>query len=218
MSVKTNKMIILFDLDGTLIDSLPDIGGTLNLLRTRHGLAELPLSAIRRFIGKGVEFLIEGCFKELGASAVNPLVEEYRTLYADNPHMGGSVFPGVLETLTKLRQNPNVLLGIVTNKPSYVVGKTLDVYLPGFRFDVIAGPEDVTEKKPSPLHILEVLARIGGTTENAWYIGDDPVDFECAQAAKVRFLGATYGIGNVIVPEDMRLRRFAELLEKIKLP
>ena len=213
-----NKTSILFDLDGTLIDSLPDIGGTLNLLRVRHGLPILPISGIRVFIGKGVEFLIEGCFKELGPSAVSPLVEEYRTLYADNPHMGGALFPGVLETLTKLRRNPNVLLGIVTNKPSYVVGKTLDVYLPGFHFDEIAGPEDVTEKKPSPLHILEVLDRIGGSPENTWYIGDDPVDFECAQAAKVRFLGATYGIGNVEVPEAMRLRCFAELLEKIKLP
>lgn len=206
---------ILFDLDGTLVNSLPDIAGVVNLVRDMRGYQALSDEEVRVHIGKGVENLVRGTFPEVLPSQRPLFVEDFKKVYYETPSMGGSLYPGVSETLEKLREIPGIKLAVVTNKPTIAAERTLAHYLPDFTFDEIAGPETVTEKKPSPVHLLEVIGRLNIPKESCWYIGDDEVDLECAAGARVRFLGACYGFGSVMVPRQIALGSFSELWDKI---
>lgn len=215
LTLKTNEIAVLFDLDGTLINSLPDICGILNRVRGEYRLSPLPDETICRWIGRGVDHLIQGSVPEI--SDRQAVIDRYRESYLENPFAGGHLYPDVREVLQRLKDN-GVRLGIATNKSSLVADRTLAYYLPGFEFEVVAGPERVSAQKPSPLHLLEPLKKMGIPPEQAWFIGDDRVDLESAAAAGVKFLAASYGFGGVKAPVSQQIQRFSELLEKIPLP
>ncbi len=210
---------ILFDLDGTLIHSLPDIVAHINRLRADYQLPYLSESVVSSFIGKGAQHLLAGCFKD--AAGLNPkeLVEKFRNYYLEKPRVTGHVYPGVHETLKYLKSLDTVSLGIITNKPTDVARKTLAQYLPEISFNVILGPEMVTRCKPHPEHIMSALRFLKVQAAHTWLIGDDPVDLECAKAAGVHFLAAKYGFGGVAneSSSDETLYRFADILNKIPL-
>lgn len=205
---------VIFDLDGTLVNSLSDIVEVVNMTRRFYGLAALPQEQVRRSIGKGVENLIQGCFPEMQAKNIPAILNTHREFYLKHPHVGGSVYPGVPETLQTLRTH-GFRLGIATNKPKPVAVLTLKHYLPQIAFDAVCGPEDVSKKKPAPDHLLETLKRMGIRPENAWYCGDDPVDLACAKAAKVRFLAAGWGFGAVQGDASNHVLEFPKILTHI---
>lgn len=216
MQDNTKNYGILFDLDGTLVDSLSDICGHLNRVRAFYGLPALPEAHLRLFIGKGIENLIKGGFKEMAPEQMPDVINLYRDYYLEQPGIHGSLYPGVRETLDTLRNRSGLSLGIVTNKSTDVAIKTVEHYLPGFRFDIVAGPELVSQKKPSPLALLETMAKLGGLQPgNTWFVGDDPVDRQCAESSGVNFLAAGYGFGGVTAEPARRLGAFPDLLEKI---
>lgn len=212
------RRAILFDLDGTLANTLPDIVGVVNRLRTQFGLPKRPTPQIAIHIGRGAEHLMQACMTEalepqrggLGqAHTVESLISEFRNLYYLEPHHGGHLYPDVFETLQELRKR-GLGIGIATNKPERSAKVTLEYYLPGFSFDVIAAPENVTQKKPSPLHLLEPLEKLGINPEDAYFAGDDPVDLQAATGAGVRFFGISFGFGGVVAP--VMLSAFSDLL------
>ncbi len=203
---------ILFDLDGTLVDSLSDICGVINKVRTSLGLHPLSETILGSYIGRGVEALINDSFPELSPQERDGLREKYREHYAATPTMGGKLYPGVRKTLEKLKSYPNVRLGICTNKPTDIAIQTVEHYLPGFHFDYVAGPEMVSKRKPAAEHLTEVMTRLELSPENTWFIGDDMVDFHAAQAAKVTFLAASYGFGSVKGEPAWTLTQFYDLL------
>jgi phosphoglycolate phosphatase len=202
-------MAVLFDLDGTLINTLPDITGIVNWVRRDLGLKTRSVEFVCKFVGKGAESLIAGCFSDLEASRKDAVsVEKFRALYCVKPHHGGSVYPGVPSILKELRSS-GYALGIASNKPEKNAKVTLEYYLPGFVFDIMAFPENVSAKKPSPLHLTEPLDRLGVEACSAYFVGDDPVDACAAEAAGVSFIGAGYGYGGVSAP--VMIRHFNEL-------
>lgn len=208
---------LLCDLDGTLVHSLPDICGNVNRVRRARALEPLPDETLRPFIGRGVENLMRDSLPELDAALVPELIAEFREYYMETPSWGGALYPGVQETLQRLKARGDVRLGIVTNKHSVVAERTLQHYLPGFAFDLIAGPDRVSRRKPEPHHILEVLERLSLNPARTWFIGDDPVDVACADAAGVGFFAAGYGFGGVgsRVEPSRRLSAFSEIYDKL---
>lgn len=209
-----SKYGILFDLDGTLVDSLADICGNVNKVRASFGLAPIATEIMVKFIGKGVEQLIHLSFPELNDAQRSGLIAKYREHYAETPTMGGKTYPGVRETLETLKQR-GIKLAIATNKATDIAHKTLAHYLPGIEFDLVAGPEKVSKRKPAPEHLTEVISQLGLEVENVCFIGDDPVDKQSAEAAGVMFLGAAYGFGGVPVQGSERLDQFSDLLGRI---
>lgn len=199
----------LFDLDGTLINTLPDIAGVVNRVRADFGLQSWPKERMALHIGKGAEVLVKGCFPGIVLESTE-LIQRFRDRYYQEPHHGGHVYPDVLATLTVLRSR-GFLLGIATNKPERAARVTLSHYLPNFAFDVIACPENVSEKKPSPKHLLEPLNKLGISPGLAVFVGDDPVDWVAATRAGVRFLGVAFGFGGVKAPNQ--IESFGEILD-----
>jgi len=208
---------ILFDLDGTLVYSLPDLTHVVNHVRAEYGISLLSEQVVRKNVGKGMEHFIRGAFADAPPDRLAEISNRYREYYLEKPCSSGHLYPGVRATLDVLRQKPWVKLGVVTNKPSLMADKTIAYYLPGFKFDVVAGPERVSAHKPSPLHILDVLPGLHLLPTQVWYIGDDPVDAEAARGAGVQFLGAGFGYGGVQVEPSQMLASFPELLQKIPL-
>lgn len=184
------------------------------MTRRHYGLGNLPQEQVRRSIGKGVEFLVKGCFPEMSQDKIPEVLQTHREFYLKYPHAGGHVYPQVQETLNALRQN-GFKISIATNKPKQVAVLTLEYYLPGIRFDAVCGPEDVTKKKPAAEHLLETLHRTGVSPSNAWYCGDDPVDQACAEAARVKFLAAGWGFGGVKGNPSNHLTEFSMILKHV---
>ena len=207
--------ILCLDLDGTLINTLPDIASAVNDLRVHLGLERLPSEVVLKGIGKGAESLIELCFPHhRGAQNHKLLMENFREILASNPQRGGEPYPGVTSTLQRLA-DMGITLAVITNKSTSVAQKTILSYFPGIPFAAVVGPESVSARKPSPRHLLEPLAELKMPVREAFFIGDDRVDFECACSAGVSFLWAAYGFGSVQVPSEQRLLHFNQIWEKI---
>ncbi len=211
-----SQLTMLFDLDGTLINTLPDICGHINNVRSDYGLNKKNEDELKNYIGLGMSYLIKGAFFELDESEHENAMEKFRTYYYDCPHIGGFVYPGVKETLDVLK-NWGCKIAVITNKPQKIAQKTLSFYLPDFSFDVVSGADSVKQKNPHPSHILETLNLMGSTIENSIFVGDHEVDKSCAINAGVKFYGALYGFGGVKAVNCNGLNKFSEILDKIKV-
>lgn len=205
---------LFFDLDGTLVDTLPDIAGVVNRMRGDYGLSPLPEPEVARFVGRGVECLMTGCFADHhGEIPLEDLVDGYRRGFLRSDP-AGRLYPGVRETLGLFKER-GYRLGVVTNRLSELAEKTLRLYLPELAFDVILGPDRVPRPKPDPAHLRLALERTEVAPENACFVGDHEVDLACARAAGVAFRGASYGLSGVLVPPEERLGSFAELPRRL---
>ena len=133
-------LAILFDLDGTLIDSLGDISGVVNLVRKEWKLAPWPAETVRPCVGRGKEHLIRHVMPEIPDDEVLQAVERYTALFLKLDPPSGQLYPGVRETMAYLRSLPSLKLAIATNKTAVVAEKALRHYLPDIQFDAVAGP------------------------------------------------------------------------------
>jgi phosphoglycolate phosphatase len=209
---------VFLDLDGTLVDSLEDICWNLNAVReTCYGLPRRTTEELRPAIGHGSEHLARHGVPELPETELPRVIERFRAFYMDNPYAGGSLYPGVRETLTTLKAMPHLKVAVVTNKMTAIAEVTLAHYLPGFDFDLIAGADSVSRCKPHAAHLLEVAVKVGALPQKSWMVGDHAVDRQCAEAAGARFLAAGYGFGGVEGVPGRILSAFPEVLQHVKL-
>lgn len=195
---------ILFDLDGTLIDSAPDLHAATNILLARHALGPLTLPQVVSMIGNGVKKLVERAFAAVGrpleADALETEHEAMIGIYGDHLTVLTTLMPGAREAIEELRGR-GVLLGVVTNKPQMPTEAILDhFHLSRFLGAVIGGDAGV-EKKPAPDMIFAALERLGVAPEDAVVVGDSPADVGSARAAGVPVIAVRDGYTNVPVDE-----------------
>lgn len=202
----------VFDLDGTLIDSLQDIISAVNGVREEMGLAPLSREGVREGIGKGAEFLIKTAFPQASPSKIPELRQKYiqRYLFLEKPET--RAYPGAVETLQVLKKKGYVL-GVCTNKSQRSSEEALARLLPEIDFECVIGFETAPKPKPHPDHLLAVLQGLQADPGQSFYVGDDPVDRMCAEAAKVRFFAAEYGIGGVKASPG--LKSISDLLQYV---
>ena len=205
------KKHLVFDLDGTLIDSAPDIASAVNALFSEIGVAPVGLEEVRRMIGDGAPVLLERALKLTGASQdASRLMARYAEHYAANTRGLTTLYPGVVETLNELASS-GCRLGLCTNKP-YL--PTLDV-LKGFGLDhlfgaIVAG-DTMVERKPDPAPLLEVVRQLAGTPASAVMIGDSAVDLRTAEAASMDAIIIPSGYGMEPVRHSIMAESFKEL-------
>lgn len=206
----TTKDTIIFDLDGTLIHSAPDIHAAMNFALLEMGRTPLSLPVVISFIGHGVEALVEQSLKATGGFDQPTLaraVASVTAYYAAHTTTLTRVYPGVTETLEALKR-AGARMGVCTNKladPAQDICARLD--LDRF-FDVIVGAEDGHPRKPDPAPLLRTISKLGGRPGATIYIGDSAVDYHTARNAEVSFRLFSGGYLNEALPDLAMADRF----------
>lgn len=217
MSILARFPAIIFDFDGTLIDSAPDIALGLNQLLVAEGRSVLPLARVHAMIGDGAARLVEQAFAATGpalaADEVGPMTARYLEIYGALPADPACLYPGVADTLAALKAAGH-RLGLCTNKPAGISHDLLrELGLAPF-FDAVAGGDTVAERKPHPAPLLWVMDRLGVGADGAVMVGDNANDVAAARGAGVPVVAVAYGYPRMPLAElgaDMIIDRFADL-------
>ncbi len=204
---------VVFDLDGTLIDSVPDIAAAVNRMLDEIGREPLSAASVERLIGNGSRVLMEGVFAELGVTADDRLLERalqsYLAFYEAAPAVKTKLFPHVRQDLGTLG-DCGLRLGICTNKTHRLAQRVLRELRLDRWFEVVLGADAVANRKPHAGHLLAVISAMRLETSEVIYVGDSAVDQQCARDAGVRFCAVNWGIGTA--DEDaQRIARLADI-------
>jgi len=198
-----NPMIraVLFDLDGTLADTAPDLNYAVNHMRAARGLPGLSLEATRPVTSQGARGLLGAGFEVTPESpSYGALRDEFLAVYADNLCRKTRLFPGMTELLSELERR-NVLWGVVTNKPERFTRPLLTLLGVYGRAACIVGGDTTTKMKPDPEPLRVAAERIGIEPRDCLYLGDDRRDMQAGRAAGMKVVVAGFGYLNGGDPE-----------------
>jgi phosphoglycolate phosphatase len=212
------RNVLIFDLDGTLIDSAPDLHRSLNAVLTEQGRTAVSLADIRAMVGDGAAKLVERGFADTGdrvdPAALPALVQRFLHHYSAGGHALTRAFPGVADTLIALGTH-GCRLGVCTNKPYAPTMEILDLLGLTRFFGAVSGGDSLPVRKPDPGHLLGTLDLLGAAAERAVMIGDSANDVAVARAAGVPAVVVSYGYTLTPVEElgaDAIIDRFDELI------
>jgi phosphoglycolate phosphatase len=194
-----DKKLIIFDLDGTLIDSGADLALALNAMLRQLKREEFSEAVIHEWIGNGAQTLVKRALSggllidgNLDKELFNKALDIFLDAYKKNVCVRTTAFSNVKSTLEYLHQN-DYLMAIVTNKPFAFVGPILKTLKLDNYFKLILGGDSLKQKKPSPQPLLHVCKTLNVTVENAVMVGDSKNDILAAKAANMQSIGVTYG-------------------------
>lgn len=191
---------VLFDLDGTLLDSVPDLALAVDRMLAQQGQAAVGVDMVRQWVGNGAQMLVRRAMVAAGLyshDAVNVVLEaqalqQFRYFYGKLETQHSVLYEGVSETLLALQQ-ARVTMGLVTNKPLEFTQPLLQHFaLSGF-FELVLGGECLAEKKPHPLPLLMAAERLGAEPSRCVMVGDSMNDIIAAKAAGMKIIAVDYG-------------------------
>ncbi len=193
----------LFDLDGTLIDTAPDMAGALNELLLENHRAELPYQQLRAHVSTGSAGLIRQGFGELEPRAQQALVLRFLEIYDARVSRASVLFEGI-DTLLCSLESRGVAWGIVTNKPGWLTAPLLQALGLTKRAGAVVCGDTLAERKPHPMPLLHAAAAVHQPPQACIYVGDDARDIQAGQAAGMRTVAAAYGYVADANPADWR--------------
>ncbi|MDO5536984.1 MAG: HAD-IA family hydrolase [Desulfovibrionaceae bacterium] len=186
----------VFDLDGTLLDTLADIALAANTLLERHGWPAHPLDSYRRFVGSGFRMLVRRAMPPdalagLDEAALDALVREGKELYSAGLWVKTAPYPGVTDALKALSAR-GCRLAVLSNKPDEQTARLVEHFWPGL-FEIVRGGREGVPLKPDPAALLAIVKEFGLAREQVGYVGDSDVDMLTAANAGLFSLGVTWG-------------------------
>ncbi len=214
---------VLFDLDGTLLDTLDDIAGAANRALAARGFAGHGREAYRRFVGDGSAVLME---RALPKAARNPdtvaaCLAAYLDAYLGAAHAATRPYDGIEALLGALTER-RIRLGVVTNKPAPLANACMADFFRDVPFGSVVGQTPELPRKPSPAPALAAARELEAHPADCWFVGDSPMDMECAIRAGMTAVGVEWGFrpGEELREAGARLvlRHPMELLDAIGLP
>ncbi len=185
---------VLFDLDGTLLDTAPDLVGTLNVLRLDEGLDPVDVEEFRRFVSRGALGLIRAGLPDRGAAAEAAWRERFLAHYAEHSFVGTRAFDGIEALLGEL-ESRDLPWGVVTNKPTFLTTPIIAALGWDVRASCVVCGDTLAVSKPDPAPVRLACEQAGVTPEATLFVGDDPRDIEAGDAAGARSVLAAYGYG-----------------------
>jgi phosphoglycolate phosphatase len=195
---------IIFDLDGTLVDTAPDLVETLNVVLGREGLPAIPYEEARLLVGAGARRMIERGFASEGqarpAADIDRLFNDFIAYYADHVADRSRPFPGIVEALDTLAAR-GCRFAVCTNKLEWLSVRLLDALGLADRFVAICGQDTFAVQKPHPDALHGTLRRAGGTIHRAVMVGDSETDIATAQAAGMPIIAVDFGYTEIPVAE-----------------
>lgn len=211
---------IIFDLDGTLVDSARDLQDATNALLEEERLQPVDIDEIKSMIGDGAAKLVERAIVARGGDSARlpELVTRFLGIYEANAARHTTAYPGVVDTLASLRRL-GLPLAVVTNKPYAATIDILEALNLRTYFEAVIGGDTLPERKPHPAPILTALERLGVAPQAALMVGDNYHDVQAARAAGVRAVAVTYGYSHKPHAElgaDRLIQTMSELLPLVE--
>lgn len=212
--------LCIFDLDGTLADTAPDLVAALNHVLEAEGLPQADFETARAFVGHGARVLIERAHRahdiELDDARAIELTEQFVGFYAQNIAGDTMLFPHVLDAMEDMAED-GWAFAICTNKREGLARQLLDSLDLTERFDAICGGDTFAERKPNGQHILKTIEAAGGNPARSVMVGDSPPDILAAKDANVPVIAVSFGYSNEPIGSldpDVIIDTFADLQEK----
>jgi len=195
-----NPPVIVFDLDGTLVDTAPDLIGTLNVILARENLPPVPLESARQVIGGGARKLIERGLALEGRTAaphdMDRMFRDFIAHYGDNIAVHSRPFDGTIDILDDLAARGHAL-AICTNKLEWLTRRLLDALSLTERFAFICGADTFGISKPAPDGLRQTIEKSGGSAPHAVMIGDSAPDVGAARALGIPVIGVDFGYTDI---------------------
>ena len=206
--------LAIFDLDGTILDTIADLTTAVNDGLAKEGLPLRPVDDIRRFVGNGIHKTIERAVQPgTDAAAIERIYDNFNAYYPEHCADLTRPYPGIRELVERLRA-AGVKTAVVSNKVDYGVKKLCDLWYPGL-FDMALGERPGIPRKPAPDGVLEVLSALGVPAERSVYIGDSDVDLQTARNAGMDEILVAWGFRGRKALEDCGGRRIVDTAEEI---
>jgi phosphoglycolate phosphatase len=208
--------LIIFDLDGTLINSIEDITNALNYAFGPCGVNDLTTTEVTALVGKGPSKLIQDVLTKYSLVADKEiLVTRFMDYYASHPTDKTVLYPGTREMLETLK---DLKMAIVTNKTEELSRKILKKFELDKYFAMVVAVDTMAERKPSPVPVIHVLAAFNVTAEDAIIVGDSAIDIQTGKASFVRTVAVTHGYGRDGFQKeaDFVIRSLPELIDIVK--
>ena len=188
---------LLFDLDGTLVDSVADLTTAANVVRVEHGLDTLPETTVAAHVGDGARKLVERAFADLDALDVDAVLKRFRAVYLDRCTERTLPYPGVNAALETLQSVP---MAVVSNKPQPMCDRIVAALGLSDWIDVVVGARRGVAVKPDPALLELALEGLGidDRDPSVWMVGDSANDVRSGRGIGATTVGVTYGIGDVV--------------------
>ncbi|MEP9353867.1 phosphoglycolate phosphatase [Xanthobacter sp. KR7-65] len=215
------RTVVAFDLDGTLVDTAPDLLDALDLVLSDHSVAPVDRGQARNMIGGGARLLIVRALTGAGIvlpdAEVEAMTKRFIASYADNIAVGSRPFPGLIAALDRLEAK-GAVLAVCTNKLEHLARLLLDALDLTARFPVITGADTYPRSKPDPLPLLSTISAAGGAVERAIMVGDSMTDVLTARATGVPVVAVSFGYTETPPGElgaDRLIHHFDELEQAV---
>lgn len=185
---------VIFDLDGTLLDTISDISDSMNASLEKYNYTTFSEEEYKYFVGKGIDVLIQKIMETLKIekSEFNLLKQAYINEYAKRNNAKTQIYPGVMDLINRLK-NSNLFVNILSNKPHFQTVDVIAYYFKDFRFDKIYGKKVEFEIKPDPTSALDLIAHLNLLADEVLYVGDTNTDIETAINAGFDSVGVLWG-------------------------
>lgn len=208
--------LIIFDLDGTLVNSIVDITNSLNHAIEPYKLEKMTVEKTMGLVGEGLTALVEKVLGRENASIMPSVMDRFISHYSEHLTDFTVPYPGVPETLEKLDEYRKA---VVSNKREALSKRVLDDLKLSHFFDVILGSDSVAAKKPSPEPILQILRMVKVDPDGAVIVGDSNYDMEAGRAAGIKTIGVTYGYRGLafLGDADKVIEHFTDLPASLKV-
>ena len=205
---------IVFDCDGTLLDTSTDLYNSVNYVLRKHNFPEKSLSEVKAALGNAVTYLMRQCLPSTVAeNELEPYIEEFKAYYGEHLKDTTAPYPGILDMLDALREK-GYKLAIVSNKIQEGVTPLNKEYF-GNRLPVAIGERPGLQRKPAPDMVLQALKELGSTPEESIYVGDSEVDVATAKNSGLLCIGVTWGFREESLLHELGVKHIARKAEDI---
>lgn len=208
------KTTVIFDLDGTLLDTLQDLADAVNYALRKEGMPERTIDEVRRFVGNGVRLLM---IRAVPGGESNPLFEEtfaqFKEYYGEHCNDNTKPYEGMIELLETLKSK-GYSVAIVSNKIDFAVKELSALYFKGI-VPVAIGEKEGVRRKPAPDTVREALKELGRIAEESVYVGDSDVDIETAKNAGMPCVSVLWGFRDREFLEEHGAKRYARTAEDV---
>lgn len=209
-----NKAVI-FDLDGTLLDTLPDIAENINLMLKKFGYPELSLKEVRGHIGHGAKNLVKDCVGvPLKEDELSERLKYYNEIYTASSSPKTGLFPGISDMLKEVKKL-GYKTAILTNKPQETTDRVVKEHLSEFEFDLVVGQSANVKCKPDKTAALSILEKLDADPEKSFMVGDGETDVLTAVNAGINGIAVLWGYRDKNVLAESGAKCFASTPEDI---